>query len=331
MRAVVLEGLNVPLLVKEIAIPLLSNGEVLVKIKAAALNRRDYWIIKGQYAGIHYPAILGSDGAGIVVDVASDVDKKWLEKKVIIYPGDNWGNNPDFQQPDFKILGLPNNGTFAEYVKIKAAYVHLKPIHLNWEEAAAFPLAGLTAFRAIFTKGLVKKGDKVLIIGIGGGTATFALQWALTVGCQVFVTSGNGEKIDQAKQLGASAGVSYKAQDWPEQLKQLAGGFDVIIDSALGEGFAHLPDLCNRGARVVFFGGTAGDFPSMNARPLFWKQVSILGTTMGNAQEFGAMINLINQKKIIPVIDEIFSFNNAEKAFDKMEKSRQFGKIILVP
>ncbi|MGV8877897.1 MAG: quinone oxidoreductase family protein [Sphingobacteriaceae bacterium] len=331
MRAVVLEGLNVPLSIKEIVIPLLSAGEVLVKIKAAALNRRDYWITKGQYAGIQYPAVLGSDGAGIIVDVASDVDKAWIEREVVIYPGDNWGDNPEFQQPDFKILGLPDNGTFAEFVKVSVTYVHPKPTHLTWEEAAAFPLAGLTAFRALFTKGRLQKSDKVLIIGVGGGTATFALQWALTLGCQVFVTSGNGEKVDQAKQLGAVAGVSYKAQNWAEQLKQLAGGFDVIIDSSLGEGFTHLPDLCNRGARIVFFGGTAGNFPTMNARPLFWKQVSILGTTMGNTQEFGAMVDLINQKKVIPVVDEIFRFSNAAQAFRKMEDSSQFGKIILVP
>lgn len=331
MRAVILEGLNIPLAVKETMVPRLAEGEVLVQIKAAALNRRDYWISKGQYAGIQYPAILGSDGAGIVVDTALNVDKSWLQKEVVINPGNAWGENLDFQQAAFKILGLPDNGTFAEYVAVKAECLYPKPAHLTWEQAAALPLAGVTAFRALFTKGKAKKGDNVLIVGVGGGVATFVLQMAIANGCRVFVTSGSGEKIERAKQLGALAGVSYKAQDWAEQLKQLAGGFEVIIDSALGEGFAHLPDLCNRGARIVFFGGTAGNIPALNARPIFWKQISILGSTMGNPEEFDAMINLTNKEKIIPVIDEVFSFNNVGKAIQKMNNSSQFGKIILVP
>ncbi len=329
MKAIVLEAADKPLIWKDVEKPKAELGEVLVEIKAAALNRRDWWITQGKYAGIKYPSILGSDGSGIVAEVGPDVNQSWVGKEVIINPSNNWGGHPEYQQKDFKILGLPDNGTFAEFVKIGAEYLYPKPPHLTWEQAAAIPLAGLTAYRALFTKGKAAKGDKVLIVGVGGGTGSFALQWAVAASCQVFVTSGTGEKIEKARQLGAAAGVNYKAQDWAEQLKQLAVGFDVIIDSALGEGFVKLLDLCNPGARIVFFGGTAGNIPELDARKIFWKQLQLLGTTMGTQEDFKAMLNQINKHKIVPVVDEVFALADAEKAIRKMDNSAQFGKIVL--
>jgi len=329
MKAVVLEAADKPLTYKEVDTPTLASDEVLVQIKAAALNRRDYWITIGKYAGIKYPSILGSDGSGIVEQVGDGVDKSWLNKEVIINPCHNWGSHAEYQNRDFTILGLPENGTFAEYVKVKAEYLYHKPAHLNWEQAAALPLAGLTTYRALFTKGRAKKGDTVLITGIGGGTGTFALQWALAAGCKVFVTSGSGEKIQRAKEMGASAGVCYKAQDWAQELQHFSGGFDVIIDSALGNGFEKLLDLSKPGGRIVFFGGTAGNVPPLNGRKIFWKQLQILGTTMGSPDDFQGMIDLVNNYKIEPVIDEIFPLENAQRAVDKMENSSQFGKLVL--
>jgi zinc-binding alcohol dehydrogenase/oxidoreductase len=329
MKAVVLEGADKPLAWKEVDKPVLAPGEVLVKIKAAALNRRDYWITIGRYAGIKYPSILGSDGSGIVAEVGSNADQSWLGREVIINPSNNWGDHPEYQSKEFTILGLPENGTFAEYVKISAEYLHPKPTHLTWEQAAALPLAGLTTYRALFTKGRLKKGDKVLVIGVGSGTGTFALQWAKAIGCEVFVTSGTNGKIEAAKKLGATAGANYKEKDWAEQLQKLAGGFDVIIDSALGKDFTKVLDLCNPGARMVFFGGTAGNLPELDARIIFWKQLQIIGTTMGTTAEFKDMLALLNEKQIVPVVDEVFPLSDADKAVRKMEKSSQFGKIVL--
>ena len=329
MKAIVLEAPDKPLVWKDVETPTLAPGEVLVKIKAAALNRRDYWITIGKYAGLKYPTIIGSDGAGIVTEIGEGVDKTWLNKEVVINPGNKWGEHEEFQGKDFKILGLPDDGTFAEYVKTRAEYLHNKPAYLTWEQAAAFPLAGLTAYRALFVKGKAKKGDTVLISGAGSGTGTFALQWAVAAGCRVFVTSGSGEKIEQARQLGALAGVSYKAQDWAEELKHISGGFDIIIDSALGEGFAKFPDICNPGARIVFFGGTAGDMPAINGRKIFWKQLQILGTTMGTHTDFTQMLDFMEQHQIVPVIDEVFPLADAGKAIEKMGKSSQFGKLVL--
>ncbi|MDB4926106.1 zinc-binding dehydrogenase [Mucilaginibacter sp.] len=329
MKANVLEAPDKPLVWKEVEKPILAPGEVLIKIKAAALNRRDYWITIGKYAGLKYPAILGSDGAGVVTEIGEGVESTWLNKEVIINPANNWGEHEEFQSANFKILGLPDDGTFAEYVKTRAEYLYNKPTYLSWEQAAATPLSGLTAYRALFTKAKAKKGDTVLISGVGGGTGAFALQLAVAAGCRVFVTSGKGEKIEMARQLGALAGVNYKAQDWAEELKHLAGGFDVIIDSALGEGFAKFPDLCNPGARIVFFGGTAGDLPAINGRKIFWKQLQLLGTTMGTPTDFKNMLDFMTQHQIVPVIDEVFSLADAGKAVEKMDKSLQFGKIVL--
>jgi zinc-binding alcohol dehydrogenase/oxidoreductase len=329
MKAIVLEAADQPLAYKDVEKPTLQPGEALVQVKAAALNRRDYWITVGKYAGIKYPTILGSDGAGIVAEVGSDADNHWIGKEVIINPGYGWGEHDEYQSDDFKILGLPADGTLAEYVKVGAEFLHPKPAYLTWEQAAAIPLGALTTYRALFTKGRAKKGDRVLITGVGGGTGTFALQLALAAGCQVFVTSGSGEKIERARQLGASAGVNYKAQDWAEQLLQLSGGFDVIVDSALGDGFAKLPDICRPGGRIVIFGGTAGNIPPLNGRKIFWRQLQIIGTMMGNEDDFKGMLELVNEHKIVPVIDEVFPLAKANEAVAKLENSSQFGKIVI--
>jgi len=168
------------------------------------------------------------------------------------------------------------------------------------------------------------------VTGVGGGTGAFALQLAVAAGCQVFVTSGSGDKLDRARKLGAAAGVNYKAQDWAEQLAQLAGGFDVIIDSALGDGFAKLIDLCQSGGRIVIFGGTAGNIPEINGRKFFYRQLQLLGSMMGTPDDFKGMLELVNKHKIVPVIDEVFPLSEADAAVKRMEHSAQFGKVVLV-
>lgn len=331
MKAIVLEGLNQPLTIKDIDKPVPQPGEVLVQLKAASLNRRDWWITQGKYAGISYPSVIGSDGAGMVVEAGSDAGSGWIGKEVVIYPAHGWGESTEHQSKDFNIIGLPpNQGTFAEYISVPVTDLQPKPLHLSFEQTATLPVAGLTTFRALFTKGQVKKGNKVLITGVGGGTGAFALQYAVAAGCQVFVTSGSAKKIERARQLGALAGVNYKAQDWAEQLQQLSGGgFDVIIDSALGKGFEKLIDICKPGGRIVFFGGTAGSIPELAGRKIFWNHISILGTTLGSPAEFEQMLQFISDHKIEPVIDEVFPLAEAEKAIRKMDDSSQFGKLVL--
>ena len=328
-KAIVLHGINNPLTLEEVSVPSIGEGEALVRIHAAALNRRDWWIQQGKYAGLKFPIVLGSDGAGVVERVGSSQHEKWVGRSVLINPSLSWGDRESTQGKAFHILGLPEDGTFAEFVRVPVANLHDKPPHLSFEQAAALPLGGLTAYRALFSRAGMKSGDKVLVVGAGGGVATFALQWAVHAGATAYVTSGSAKKIEQALALGAQGGVLYTDQNWAGKLQELAGGFDIIIDSALGDGVAHYPDLANAGGRIVFFGGTAGDIPALNARKLFWKQLSLLGTTMGSPADFHAMLVFVNEHHIVPVIHGIYPLADAEAALRLMDSSTQFGKIVL--
>jgi zinc-binding alcohol dehydrogenase/oxidoreductase len=329
MKAIILHDKEHPLTVGEADKPVAAAGEVIVQVKAAAFNHRDRWIQKGQYANLRYPIILGSDGSGIVSEVGEGVDTSWIGKEVIMNAGMNWGDDPNFHSRSFKISGLPDNGTFAEYVKVPASALYLKPAYMTWQQAAAIPLAGLTGYRALFTKGKADKGSKVLITGIGGGVALLTMQMALAAGAEVYVTSGSDEKIERATQLGATLGVNYKINGWHKLFQSAVDGFDIIIDSAAGDGFKNFVEIAKPGGRIIFYGGTQGPITSLNPQKIFWKQLSILGTTMGTPEEFEAMVKLFETHKIQPVIDEVFAFEDAERAIRKMDDNSQFGKIVL--
>ncbi len=328
-KAIVLHGPHEPLVLEELPIPAIGKGEALVRVKAAAFNRRDWWIQQGQYAGLKFPIVLGSDGAGVVEQVGGADHSRWVGREVVINPSLGWGDNEAFQGKSFHILGLPADGTFAEFVRVPVANLYEKPAHLSFEEAAALPLGGLTAYRALFARAGLKSGDNVLVVGAGGGVATFALQWAVYAGATVYVTSSTPAKVEQAVALGAKGGVLYTDEDWAEQLHEQIGGFDVIVDSALGDGVAHYPDLASPGGRIVFFGGTAGDIPALNARKIFWKQLSLLGTTMGSPADFAAMLAFVNQHRAVPVVHATYPLEDAEAALRQMDQSTQFGKIVL--
>lgn len=330
MQALVLEGIGQPVTLQEVPTPQPGPGQVQVQLRAAALNHRDVWIQKGQYAGLKFPIILGSDGVGIISALGEGVDASLLGQEVLINPGQHWGDKPAAQGPDFQILGLPQDGTFAEFVCVPAQQVRAKPAYLSVEQAAALPLGGVTAYRALFTRAALQPGERVLINGVGGGVALLALQMAVASGAEVWVTSGSEEKIARAVALGAKGGISYHAEKWPATLtKQAGGGFDVLVDSAAGPGFGNLLDAAAPGARLVFYGATHGDIPQVAARKIFWKQLSVLGSTMGTAQDFNAMVSLFEQHQICPVIDEIFPLAEGEQALRRMAEGLQFGKLVL--
>jgi zinc-binding alcohol dehydrogenase/oxidoreductase len=320
MKALVLAGKDLPLMFEEVEKPVAENGFTVVQLKAAALNHRDVWIHKGMYAGIKYPTILGSDGAGTLADGT----------EVIIDAAQYWGDSTAAQGKNFKILGLPDNGTFAEFVKVPTESIHPKPTHLTFEQAAAVPLGGVTAWRALMTKCQAKAGEKVLISGIGGGVALFAMQFAVALGCEVWVTSSSEEKIEHAKNLGAKGGINYHTEGWSKSLFEQTGGFDVIIDSAAGDGFTEFIGLCRAGGRIAFYGATTlGKITNLDPRRIFWNQLSIFGSTMGSPEDFEAMVNFIDKHKIIPVVDSVFELRDGNAALKKMEDGKQFGKIVL--
>ena len=296
-----------------------ANIEQLkVKIHNASLNHRDLWIAKGQYAGIKYPSVLGSDGMGYI-----------NERRVLINPSFNWIANSLAQPNDFKILGLPDEGTFQDEITVNKEQVYDVPPHLTDQEAASLPLAGLTAYRALYTRCRTDEKDRVLINGIGGGVALLAAQFALATGCEVWATSGSDEKLQKAQELGISGGVNYKNPDWSKILKEQAGGFDVIIDGAGGASLVGLLNVCNPGAKIGIYGGTSGKIENVSPQAIFWKQVSILGSTMGSSQEFAQMLGFVDYHKIHPIVDSIFDLEDYQKAFDRMESGAQFGKIVL--
>src|SRR5579871_3577680 len=215
MKALVLAEKNAAPEWKEVPDIRAGAGESVVKVHAAALNHRDIWIQRGQYAGLHYPIVVGSDGAGVVTEVGDPGGAHWVGQEVIINPALHWGNHATFQDPaGFRILGLPDDGTLAEYVRVPIANLVPMPGHLSFEEAAALPLAGVTAWRAVMTRARVQAEERVLITGIGGGVALFAMQWARAAGAKVYVSSGKEEKLERAMALGAEGGVNYKNPGW---------------------------------------------------------------------------------------------------------------------
>lgn len=329
MKAAYIEKAGQPLLIKSLKIPSPGDNEVLIRIEFAALNHRDLWILKGQYAGRKEQIIPGSDGAGIVMATGRNVSSYWQGKKVIIYPGIGWGSEPSVQSDTFHILGNPTDGTLAEYLIVPADNLFELPAHLSAKQGAAVPLSGLTAYRACFTRGGLKAEDTVLITGIGGGTVQFAFQFALAAGARVFVTSGSMQKLEQAVSMGAEGGALYTSPDWAETIKDAAGGIDLVIDSAAGAGFGKLPAIMNPGGRIVNFGQTAGAIGELPARYLFWKQLSILGTTMGSRDDFAAMLEFYSRHRLEPVIDKVFPLDEAAAAFRYMDEAKQFGKILV--
>ncbi|HHG83180.1 MAG TPA: alcohol dehydrogenase [Bacteroidetes bacterium] len=329
MKAYVISGKNKPLTETEVAEPLLKAGMVHIRMYAAALNHRDLWITKGQYAGLKYPVIPGSDIAGVVEEVGKDVPGEWVGKNAIINPSHAWGDNEAAQGKDFRILGMPDKGTLAEIVAIHREHIFPMPAHLSYVQAAALPLAGLTAWRALMQRARTQGGEKVLITGTGGGVALFALQFALALGAEVWVTSGSPDKLRSAKGLGAAGGANYRDASWAKDLRAAAGAFDVIIDGAGGTGFGDLINLAAPGGRIAVYGGTVGNYENISPQKIFWKQLSILGTTMGTTRDFHDMLRFVNKHKIVPIVDEVFPFSEVSAAFNKMESGLQFGKLVV--
>lgn len=306
-----------------------APGNVIVQLKMAALNRRDFWITQGLYPSIQLPVILGSDGAGTVSKTGSNVDDCWLGEEVIIQPGLNWGENEAFQSNAYHILGMPTDGTFATHVEIPITNVFRKPNQLNWSQSAALPLAGLTAYRALFSQGLVEERMNVLITGAGGGVSTFAIQFSVAIGANVWVTSSSNTKIGTAVELGARGGVNYTEEDWAQSLARQADAFDVIIDSAGGAGYPSLIELSAPGARIVSYGATTGNPKNIDMFKVFWKQLRIQGSTMGSTQDFQNMLSFIESKKVSPIIEKIFPLSEINQALALMQSSEQFGKIVI--
>src|SRR5215218_6175322 len=335
MKAVRLHELEGPegLRYEDVPDPEPGQDEIVVRLRNAALNRRDLFATQGMYPGVKpdiLPAIPGADGSGEVVAKGDSAEGPSEGTEVVINPALYWGDNPRIPGKDYRILGIPDDGTFAQFVKVPADQVFPKPSHLSHEEAAAIPLAALTAYRALFTRGQLQEGETVFVPGIGGGVATFLVQMAKAAGATVFVSSGSDEKIEKAKELGAEGGVNYNSEDWSKELKSMSGGVDLSVDSIGGEVFNNLIQLANPASRIVVIGATAGPAPKvMTILIALFKQLDILGTAMGNPDEFSSMLEFYEEHELKPVINETFSLEEAAAALEHMEEGKGIGKVVL--
>lgn len=327
MKALVLAGPG-QIELREIPKPALATGRALVKMKAVALNRRDDWIREGKYPNIRFGVIMGSDGAGIVEEVFDEGDKPWVGQEVVINPNIDWGSDPEVQSTRYTILGMPVDGTFAEYISVPVDRLQHKPFHLDLLQASTLPLGGLTAFRALFRRGGLKPGNNVLISGFGGGVAQFAFLFAKAAGANVYVTSGSDEKIDKALKLGAKGAYNYKKQTNYTDLWKTKGGFDLIIDSAGGDQLNSFIKVLKRNGRIVFYGATNGLPGRVDLYRMFWNQLSLLGTTMGNDHEFNEMLSFVSTHQLRPMIDSIRPFSKIADSFADITKPNKVGKIV---
>lgn len=314
--------------------------DVRVRIRAAALNRLDWWVLNGiPGVKIHPGWVLGSDGAGEVEAVGSGVRDVRVGDRVIINPGIvdrscRCEYCRDGDQPlclSYGILGEHRPGTMAEYVVVPAANVRTIPAEIDFESAAAFPLATLTAWRMIVTRARVQPGDHVLIWGIGGGVALAALQIVKHIGATAWVTSGSPEKLVRAQALGADHLLDHRQPDLGREIRARTGkrGVDVVIDS-VGEATwsQSLVALGKRG-RLVTCGGTTGPHVQVDVRRMFWNQWTLMGSTMGNDAEFDAMTELFRHGALQPPVDSVWSLDDGRAAFERLDTGAQFGKVVV--
>jgi NADPH:quinone reductase-like Zn-dependent oxidoreductase len=328
MKALILTGPGTTEL-KEIPTPDLTPGKALIKMKAVSMNRRDEWIKEGRYPGIKYGVILGSDGCGVVEKVFSESDQHWVGQEVVINPNIGWGPDPEVQAKTYTILGMPVDGTFAEYVCVPVDRLQRRPVHLNSLQASTLPLGGLTAFRALFKRGGLKAGQNILISGFGGGVAQFAFSFAQAAGANVYVSSGSDQKIEKALKMGAKGAYNYKKETTYADLWKTKGGFDLVIDSAGGDQFNNFIKVLRPLGKIVFYGATTGLPSKIDLYRMFWNQISIVGTTMGNDQEFADMLNFVERHQLKPVIDSIRPFAKIGDSFDDIILPNKVGKIVM--
>jgi len=323
----------------DVPIPeVVSETDVRVKVRAAALNHLDLWVVRG-VPGIRITPgwILGSDCAGVVDAIGSAVTSVRVGEHVVLNPGISdrtceycrTGDSPLCLK--YAILGEHRPGTLADYVVVPAANVLSIPSSVSFSTAAAFPLATLTAWRMVATRARVRETDEVLIRGIGGGVALASLQIAKSLGARVWVTSGSDVKLERARALGADELLNHRTQDVAKEVRARTGkrGVDVVID-CVGEATwaSSLGSLGKRG-RVVTCGGTSGPMLQTDVRRLFWNQWTIMGSTMGSDAEFAAIVGELRAGRLFPPVDSEFPLERGADAFARLESGEQFGKVVV--
>lgn len=312
-------------------------GEVLIALRAAALNHLDLFVRTGGVPKTPLPHIGGADGAGVVAASGPGATSYAAGSRVFFDPGLSDGTCDYCARGEhslcdrWEILGEHRDGTFAQAVVIPEVNLRPIPDRISFEEAAAFPLVFLTAWRMVVTKGRVRPGDTVLILGIGGGVAIAALQIAKHSGARVFVTSGSDAKLDRARQLGADVLINHKTSDFSKEVWTATEkrGVDVVIDDVGAATWPGSIRALARGGRLVTCGATSGPKPDEDIRRIFTKQITIYGSTMGSRHDWEQVSRLLAAGALKPVTDATFSLEEAAVAQQRMERAEQFGKLVL--
>jgi NADPH:quinone reductase-like Zn-dependent oxidoreductase len=290
-----------------------GEGDVLVELRAASLNHLDVWIRKG-LPSVPKPRILGADGAGVVAGTSD---------RVVINPAVVEGGRTH-------IIGETRDGTHAELIAVPRAYVHPIPDELSFEDAAAFPLVFETAYRMLVTRARLAEDEWVLIWGIGGGVATAALAIAKALGARVVATSSSDAKLERARELGADAVVNHRTGDVVATVKEVTGGGAHVLVDDVGEAtWKRTLDAARPEARIVVCGATTGPNPPAALHRIWWKQLSVLGSTMGSPEDFAAVYDLVVSGRARPVVDRVFPLAEARAAHERLEAGEQLGKIVL--
>jgi NADPH:quinone reductase-like Zn-dependent oxidoreductase len=304
----------------EVEDPVAGPGEVLIRLKTASLNHLDIWLRQG-LPSVPKPRILGADGAGVVDALGEGVDGFEVGQRVVLNPGLRNGA---------EIVGEHRDGTHAELISIPHENVHPIPEELSFEEAAAFPLVYETAYRMLVTRAGLREGEWVLVWGIGSGVGSAAFLIAKALGAKVVVTSSDDAKLDRASELGADETVNHESGDVVSVVKEATGGGAHVVVEHVGEAtWKTSLQVARTGGRIAVCGATSGPNPPANLHRIFWKQLSILGSTMGTAEDFAGVYELVASGRVKPLVDRVFPLEEAADAHRHLESGQQFGKVIL--
>ena len=312
------------LVLEEAPDPVAGPGDVLVRLRASALNHLDVWIRKG-LPSVPKPRILGADGAGIVEALGEGVTGFEPGERVVLNPGIEAGGGR------IHVIGEHRDGTNAELIAVPATNVHPIPEGLSFEEAAAFPLVFETAYRMLVTRAGLREGEWVLAWGIGGGVSTAALAIAKALGANVLATSSSDAKLELARELGADATVNHATGDVKEAVQEATGGrgIDVVVEHVGQATWATSLQVAAPGGRIAVCGATSGPNPPAALHRIWWKQLSILGSTMGTGEDFARAYELVGSGRARPVIDEVLPLEEIRAAHERLEAGEQLGKIVL--
>lgn len=322
----------------EVPTPTVGADEVLVRVRACALNHLDLWVREGLPGlKLQMPHIPGCDVAGEVVELGSGVAYPPKGARVAVNPG-RWcgtcewcarGEHP--LCPEYKIMGEHTPGGYAEFVSVPAANCVELPTDFDVVEAAAAPLVYQTAWRALVTRARIRPGEDVLILGAGSGVSTAAIQIAKLSGCTVYATSSSDEKLRRAKEIGADVLINHRQMEFDKAVWELTGkrGVDVVLEHVGEATFEKSVRALAKGGRLVFVGATTGPAAKFDLRRGFWRQVNFLGSTMGSRADFEEVMGLVLRRKLSPVVDRTFPLEKAREAQERLAKGEQFGKIVL--